>query len=71
MPTALPQVHIPELALQASIFDIFTFPAYQQALLNEVEFFANTRKILVLVFANLEEYFDGILRSLLEVIGFV
>lgn len=38
MPTALPQVHIPELALQASIFDIFTFPAYQQALLNEVEF---------------------------------
>lgn len=36
--SALPQVHIPDLALQASIFDIFTFPAYQQAILNEVEF---------------------------------
>ncbi|MCB1286223.1 MAG: hypothetical protein KDB47_00630 [Mycobacterium sp.] len=38
--SALPQVHIPDLALQASIFDIFTFPAYQQAILNEVEFVA-------------------------------
>ena len=38
MTPALPQVHIPELALQASIFDIFTFPAYQQAILNEIEF---------------------------------
>ena len=38
--SALPQVHIPDVVLQASIFDIFTFPAYQQALLNEVEFVA-------------------------------
>lgn len=38
--SVLPQVHIPDLALQASIFDIFTFPGYQQAILNEVEFLA-------------------------------
>lgn len=37
---ALPELHLPEIALQASIFDIFTFPAFQQAIANEVEFIA-------------------------------
>ena len=36
----LPHFAAPEITLQASIFDIFTFPAWQQALANEVEFVA-------------------------------
>ena len=39
-PMPLPQLHLPEVALQASIFDIFRFPAFQQAVANEVEFIA-------------------------------
>lgn len=37
---ALPKMHLPEIALQASVFDIFRFPAFQQAVANEVEFIA-------------------------------
>lgn len=37
---ALPELHLPEIALQASILDIFTFPAWQQAIANQVEFIA-------------------------------
>ncbi len=37
---ALPRFHAPDIALQASILDIFTFPAFQQAIANEVEFVA-------------------------------
>lgn len=36
----LPHVAAPEITLQSSIFDIFTFPAWRQALANEVEFVA-------------------------------
>ena len=54
--STLPQVHIPDLALQASIFDIFTFPAYQQAILNEVEF-------LTIRAAGLAERAQGLTQS--------
>lgn len=37
---AIPHFAMPEIALQASVFDIFTFPAWQQAIANQVEFLA-------------------------------
>lgn len=37
---ALPQLSAPEIALTSSVFDIFKFPVWQQALTNEVEFLA-------------------------------
>lgn len=36
----LPHFAAPEITLQATIFDIFTFPAWQQSVANEVEFVA-------------------------------
>lgn len=36
----LPHFATPQITLQASIFDIFTFPAWQQSIANEVEFVA-------------------------------
>lgn len=37
---ALPQLNAPQIALASSILDIFKFPAWQQAIANEVEFLA-------------------------------
>lgn len=37
---AVPRFHAPDVALTSSIFDILTFPAWQQAIANEVEFVA-------------------------------
>lgn len=37
---ALPRFSAPDIALTSSIFDILTFPAWQQAIANEVEFLA-------------------------------
>lgn len=36
----LPRLAAPPISLQASVLDIFTFPAWQQAIANEVEFLA-------------------------------
>lgn len=37
---AIPQFTMPDISLQASVLDIFTFPAFQQSVANEVEFAA-------------------------------
>lgn len=37
---ALPTLNVPAIELQASILDIFTFPAFQQNVVNQVEFVA-------------------------------
>jgi hypothetical protein len=37
---AVPHLDAPQIALQASVLDIFTFPAFQQSVANEIEFVA-------------------------------
>ena len=57
---AVPRFHAPDVALTSSIFDILTFPAWQQAIANEVEFVAIRT-------AGLAEAGTGLVESLAQV----
>lgn len=56
---AVPRFHAPDVALASSIFDILTFPAWQQAIANEVEFVAIRT-------AGLAEAGTGLIESLAQ-----